>query len=205
MPNSPSLWIAAGMLWVLDASINVSMEPFRALVGDMLPGRQRCLGYSMQSWFIGIGAVVASASAVDPRKRLRRGQRRGAGTVARVGQARVLPRRNRVPRRGALDDFYAAGNIRRQTWPLFRARPMTDGAAAEPARTPSQYRKSATAWLRRGPGVRRAGRLVRLGQAVVRARRSGSRRSASCNWLRRNAAIAVKRTACCTTSSTTCS
>jgi maltose/moltooligosaccharide transporter len=61
MPNSPYLWVAAGMLWVLDASINVSMEPFRALVGDMLPGRQRCLGYSMQSWFIGVGAVVASA------------------------------------------------------------------------------------------------------------------------------------------------
>ena len=62
MPNSPYLWIAAGMLWILDASINVSMEPFRALVGDMLPDRQRSLGYSMQSWFIGVGAVVASAT-----------------------------------------------------------------------------------------------------------------------------------------------
>lgn len=61
MPNSPSLWVAAGTLWILDASINVSMEPFRALVGDMLPNRQRPLGFSMQSWFIGIGAVVASA------------------------------------------------------------------------------------------------------------------------------------------------
>ncbi len=49
------------MLWILDASINISMEPFRALVADMLPERQRCRGYSMQSWFIGIGAVVASA------------------------------------------------------------------------------------------------------------------------------------------------
>lgn len=61
MPNSPTLWIAAGMLWVLDASINVSMEPFRALVGDMLPNRQRALGYAMQSWFIGVGAIVASS------------------------------------------------------------------------------------------------------------------------------------------------
>jgi maltose/moltooligosaccharide transporter len=61
MPNSPTLWIAAGMLWILDASINVSMEPTRALVGDMLPNRQRALGYSMQSWFVGIGAIVASA------------------------------------------------------------------------------------------------------------------------------------------------
>ncbi|MFV0392446.1 MAG: MFS transporter [Paludibacteraceae bacterium] len=61
MPNSPSLWIAAGMLWILDASINVSMEPFRAFVGDMLPSEQRTLGFSMQSFFIGIGAVAGSA------------------------------------------------------------------------------------------------------------------------------------------------
>ena len=60
MPNSPTLWIAAGMLWVLDASINISMEPFRALVGDQLPVRQRPTGYAMQSFFIGIGSVVAS-------------------------------------------------------------------------------------------------------------------------------------------------
>jgi MFS family permease len=60
MPNSPFLWIAAGMLWILDASINVSMEPFRAFVGDMLPPEQRTRGFAMQSFFIGIGAVVAS-------------------------------------------------------------------------------------------------------------------------------------------------
>lgn len=61
MPNSPSLWIAAGMLWIMDASINISMEPFRAFVGDNLPGSQRTKGFAMQSFFIGIGAVVASA------------------------------------------------------------------------------------------------------------------------------------------------
>jgi maltose/moltooligosaccharide transporter len=60
MPNSPSLWIAAGMLWIMDASINISMEPFRAFVGDMLPDDQRTLGFTMQSFFIGIGAFVAS-------------------------------------------------------------------------------------------------------------------------------------------------
>ena len=60
MPNSPTLWIAAGTLWVLDASINVSMEPFRAFVGDQLAPRQRPAGYAMQSFFIGIGAIVAS-------------------------------------------------------------------------------------------------------------------------------------------------
>ena len=60
MPNSPALWIAAGTLWILDASINISMEPFRAFVGDQLPPSQRASGYAMQSFFIGVGAIVAS-------------------------------------------------------------------------------------------------------------------------------------------------
>ena len=60
MPNSPTLWFAAAVLWLLDASINISMEPFRAFVGDQLPLAQRPGGYAMQSFFIGIGSVVAS-------------------------------------------------------------------------------------------------------------------------------------------------
>jgi maltose/moltooligosaccharide transporter len=60
MPNSPILWFAAGMLWIMDASINVSMEPFRAFVGDNLPDNQRTTGFAMQSFFIGIGAYFAS-------------------------------------------------------------------------------------------------------------------------------------------------
>ncbi|MFZ5972718.1 MAG: MFS transporter [Bacteroidota bacterium] len=60
MPNSMALWMAAGVLWIMDASINVSMEPFRAFVGDMLPPSQRTTGFAMQSFFIGIGAIVAS-------------------------------------------------------------------------------------------------------------------------------------------------
>jgi len=59
MPNSGTLWMAAGLLWVLDASINVSMEPFRAYVADKLPEEQRGSGFAMQSFFIGVGAVVA--------------------------------------------------------------------------------------------------------------------------------------------------
>ena len=60
MPNSPSLWFAAAMLWIMDASINITMEPFRAFVGDNLPEEQRTAGYAMQSFFIGAGAVFAS-------------------------------------------------------------------------------------------------------------------------------------------------
>jgi maltose/moltooligosaccharide transporter len=60
MPNSPSLWVAGGMLWILDASINISMEPFRAFVGDKLPPSQRTSGFAMQSFFIGTGSVIAA-------------------------------------------------------------------------------------------------------------------------------------------------
>jgi maltose/moltooligosaccharide transporter len=60
MPNSPALWVAAGTLWIMDASINVSMEPFRAFVGDNLPSAQRTTGFAMQSFLIGTGAVAAS-------------------------------------------------------------------------------------------------------------------------------------------------
>lgn len=61
MPNSSALWMAAGLLWILDASINVSMEPFRAFVSDLLPPAERTRGFAMQSFFIGLGAVIASS------------------------------------------------------------------------------------------------------------------------------------------------
>ncbi len=60
MPLSGTLWMAAGLLWILDASINISMEPFRAFVADMLPDEQRSRGFAMQSFFIGLGSVAAS-------------------------------------------------------------------------------------------------------------------------------------------------
>jgi maltose/moltooligosaccharide transporter len=61
MPNSSALWMAAGLLWILDASVNVSMEPFRAFVADKLPKSQHKIGYTTQSILIGFGAVVSSA------------------------------------------------------------------------------------------------------------------------------------------------
>ena len=61
MPNCSALWMAAGLLWILDASINISMEPFRAFVADVLPESQRTRGFAVQSLFIGLGAVIASA------------------------------------------------------------------------------------------------------------------------------------------------
>ena len=76
MPNSSTLWVAAVMLWLMDAAINVSMEPFRAFVGDQLPESQRPLGFALQSFFIGVGAVLAS---ILP------------WALARIGVANVAP------------------------------------------------------------------------------------------------------------------
>jgi maltose/moltooligosaccharide transporter len=146
MPNSPYLWVAAGLLWILDASINVSMEPFRALVGDMLPDRQRSLGYSMQSWFIGVGAVVASAlpwilaTYFD---------------VSNVAAPGELPESVKLA-------FYlgALAFIGAVLWTVIRTReyspdelrafePAAEAAAAPAtaARTPTQYRRAGSAWL----------------------------------------------------------
>src|SRR6516225_2361447 len=60
MPSSGTVWMAAGLLWVLDASINITMEPFRAFVGDLLPKEQCKSGFAMQSLLIGLGAVLSS-------------------------------------------------------------------------------------------------------------------------------------------------
>ncbi|WP_299667726.1 MFS transporter [uncultured Polaribacter sp.] len=60
VPHSPALWMAAGFLWILDASINISMEPFRALVADKLPQSQRTYGFVVQTLIIGIGTWIAS-------------------------------------------------------------------------------------------------------------------------------------------------
>ncbi|HSN09873.1 MAG TPA: MFS transporter, partial [Hanamia sp.] len=60
MPQSTMLWMAAVLLWILDASINISMEPFRAFVGDKLSSAQRTTGFATQTFFIGLGAVIAS-------------------------------------------------------------------------------------------------------------------------------------------------
>jgi len=59
MPNAGSIWMAAGVLWILDSSINVTMEPFRAFVADNLDDKQRSLGFAMQSMFIGLASFIA--------------------------------------------------------------------------------------------------------------------------------------------------
>jgi maltose/moltooligosaccharide transporter len=126
MPNAPALWVAAGLLWILDASINVSMEPFRAFVGDQLPTQQRPTGYAMQSFFIGIGAVVASALP---------------WILARFGVANVAPD-NGIPDTVKYA-FYAGGAVllgavlwtiaRTREYPPAQLQSFSDNMADEPA------------------------------------------------------------------------
>jgi maltose/moltooligosaccharide transporter len=126
MPNAPAMWVAAGLLWILDASINVSMEPFRAFVGDQLPTQQRPTGYAMQSFFIGIGAVVASALP---------------WILARFGVANVAPD-NGIPDTVKYA-FYAGGAVllgavlwtiaRTREYPPAQLQSFSDNMADEPA------------------------------------------------------------------------
>lgn len=81
MPRCNALWMAAGLLWVLDASINISMQPFRAFVSDLLPESQNTRGYAMQSLFIGLGAFFASALAFLLTNVFHLAEVRAAGTV----------------------------------------------------------------------------------------------------------------------------
>ena len=79
--HASALWMAAGLLWVLDASINISMQPFRAFVADLLPESQCTRGFAMQSLFIGLGAVIASALPYLLTNVFHLAQARAAGTI----------------------------------------------------------------------------------------------------------------------------
>ncbi|MBY6186806.1 MFS transporter [Marinobacter hydrocarbonoclasticus] len=147
MPNSGALWMAAGMLWIMDAAINVSMEPFRAFVGDNLPKRQQAKGYAMQSFFIGIGAVVASMLP---------------WILAKFGVSNEAPA-------GSIPDtvryaFYAGAAVLFAAvgWTVYRSREYSPQQLAEfeaqqhgerhqsVRRVAAEYRRSAFGWLTPG-------------------------------------------------------
>ena len=93
MPNSAALWMAVAVLWMMDAAINISMEPFRAFVGDKLDASQQTAGFAMQTFFIGCGAVIASLLPTMFSDVLRRQQRAGQRHGARHRALLVLHRR----------------------------------------------------------------------------------------------------------------
>ena len=113
-PNVPALWVAAGMLWILDASINVSMEPFRAFVGDQLAPAQRPAGYAMQSFFIG-GFGGRQPVAVDAGEG-------GVATPRRKARSRTRCAMRSTPAAWSCSARWpgrccARANIRRPNWP----------------------------------------------------------------------------------------
>jgi maltose/moltooligosaccharide transporter len=81
MPRCSALWMAAGLLWILDASINISMQPFRAFVADLLPESQCTQGFAMQSLLIGLSTVIASALPFLLTNVFHMAQTRVAGTI----------------------------------------------------------------------------------------------------------------------------
>jgi maltose/moltooligosaccharide transporter len=145
MPNSPALWVAAGLLWVLDASINVSMGPLRAFVGDQLPSAQRPAGYAMQTFFIAAGSVVAS---VLP-------WLLAQGGVSNLGHAGTVPDTVKYA-------FYAGaaailGALAWTVWstreyPPESAAPGTEPAAPTPA-APVRLRRSGSLWALAGSAL----------------------------------------------------
>ena len=86
MPNSGTVWMAAGLLWILDTSVNITMEPFRAFVGDLLPADQRKSGFAMQSLLIGLGAVLSSSLPYLLTTVFHVGNREGQGAIPRTVQ-----------------------------------------------------------------------------------------------------------------------
>lgn len=146
MPNAGVLWVAAVLLWLMDAAINTTMEPFRAFVGDLLPERQRTRGFAMQSFFIGIGAVLASALPWLLTNWL------GVSNVAPPGE---IPDSVRIA-------FYTGGAalLGAVLWTVattreyspdqvraFEAERSGTAAAPSPARTVKAYARGGLAWL----------------------------------------------------------
>jgi maltose/moltooligosaccharide transporter len=128
MPTSTSLLMAASLLWVLDASINISMEPFRAFVADKLDVAQRTSGFVMQSLMIGIGASLANALPYVLGKFGVAGEHRERHPA--VGQVRVPGRRGGVPPRRALDRCSPRASTRPRTWPRSSGRSARPGGVA---------------------------------------------------------------------------
>src|SRR6516225_869363 len=104
MPNCSAVWMAAGLLWVLDGTINASMQPFRALVADNLPEEQNAQGFAIQSLFIGLGGTFSSALDDDQLVWADRCHPR-LQPHSSVSPAFILHRRRGIHGRGAVDSL----------------------------------------------------------------------------------------------------
>ena len=157
MPNSPALWVAAGMLWIMDASINISMEPFRAFVGDNLP----------------VGAADHRLRDAELLHRYRRGRRVAAALAAdhtvrgeQRGAAHKIPDSVRLSFYfGAVVFFLAV------LWTVFRSREYSPDEMASFAENQAREARAARAAHRRGSSRERRRGQIRLGRDSARHRR----------------------------------
>ena len=161
-PTRPTLWVAAGMLWIMDASINISMEPFRAFVGDNLPSEQRTTGFAMQSFLIGTGAVAGLHASLAADHAVRREQR---------GAPHKIPDSVRLSFYfGAVVFFLAV------LWTVLRSqgvrarRRWRRSRRTRPGRASLPERRTAEEFARNGA------RQIRLGAILLRHRRGCSAR-----------------------------
>ena len=109
MPRCSALWMAAGLLWILDSSINISMEPFRAFVADLLPEEQRTQGFAMQSLFIGAGRGGGVGAAVAAHKRVSSRSRELPARDPADGASVILRGRRGLLRSGVVDHRHDQG------------------------------------------------------------------------------------------------
>jgi maltose/moltooligosaccharide transporter len=143
LPNTGMLMLAAVFLWLLDASLNVAMEPFRAFVGDMTPPHQRAQGFALQTWFIGAGAVLGSLAPIAF----------NALGIANTAPEGVIPPSVRY-------SFYlgAAAIVLAVAWTAFTVREYSpdelatfdDGPAATVESEPLLYPASGPVWIAAG-------------------------------------------------------
>jgi MFS family permease len=103
MPNVTVLWAAVGMLWIMDSSINISMEPFRALVGDLLPSEQRTTGFAAPNLFHWRGRRRGVVAALDVHQLVWHCQYRPGRRDSALRALCVLHRRHCLPGSCALD------------------------------------------------------------------------------------------------------
>lgn len=144
LPNTSLLLVAALFLWLLDASLNVAMEPFRAFVGDMTPPHQRAQGFALQTWFIGAGAVLGSLAPI---------------AFKAMGIANTAPEGTIPP--SVRYSFYLGGAamVAAVAWTAWRVKEYSPGElaahgdpghAATPAHAPLVYPPRGPLWLAGG-------------------------------------------------------
>jgi maltose/moltooligosaccharide transporter len=184
MPQSPTLWFAAAMLWLLDGSLNMAMEPFRAFVGDMVPERQRTEGYAFQTMFIGAGAVAASLAPL---------------VLTELGVANTAPEGVIPPSVRLAFVIGAAALLMAVLWTVVTTREYPpdrmrafEGLPAVVPPEPLAVTGNGIAWMAGGTAVLAAVQLLALDKSVLIVGAALLAFGAAQAWTRRQALVGAK-------------